>query len=81
MSGTRAGGLKSSKKIMARDPDFYKRIGKIGGSKTFGNKGFAVMDKDKLREAARKGGRISRLPHIKKMQALENKIREEIQGV
>lgn len=31
MAGTREGGLKAAKKNMSRDPDFYRRIGKIGG--------------------------------------------------
>lgn len=40
MSGTREGGLKSSKKIMDREPDFFKRIGSKGGTISRGG-GFA----------------------------------------
>lgn len=80
MSGTREGGLRAYKKIIEKDPDFYRRIGALGGKKT-GNKGFAIMDKDKVRAAGRKGGKISRLPHIKKMQEIENRVEEEANGI
>lgn len=33
MSGSRIGGLKARDKNLARDPDFYKRIGALGGSR------------------------------------------------
>lgn len=66
MSGTKAGG------IAARDTnleeygeDFYARIGSIGGKKGKADgtiKGFALMDKEKVRKAGRKGGSISRRP-------------------
>ena len=39
--------------------DYYAKIGSMGGKKKV-PKGFAVMDKDKVREAGRKGGAISR---------------------
>lgn len=31
MSGTKTGSRKAVTKILAKDPDFFKRIGKIGG--------------------------------------------------
>lgn len=31
MSGTRAGGLKAAKKNLAKNPSFYKEIGRRGG--------------------------------------------------
>lgn len=31
MSGTRAGGLAAAKKNLKNDPNFYKKIGAIGG--------------------------------------------------
>lgn len=63
MGGTIAGGRKAAATNLAKDPDFYKRIGSIGGKKgTTG--GFYWMAKngqlDKVRAAGVKGGRISR---------------------
>jgi hypothetical protein len=46
MAGTIEGGKKSAAKIMAREPDYFKRIGSKGGKKT-GPKGFALMDTEK----------------------------------
>lgn len=34
MAGTITGGLKARDKILALDPDFYKRIGSIGGKQS-----------------------------------------------
>ena len=31
MAGTKAGGLKAAQKNLARDPDFYAKIGRKGG--------------------------------------------------
>lgn len=31
MSGTRAGGIKARERNLAKDPDFYRRIGRKGG--------------------------------------------------
>lgn len=62
MSGTRAGGLKVREKNLAKDPDFYKRIGSIGGQNGRGPNytgGFAGNRK-LASEAGRKGGSISR---------------------
>ena len=59
MAGTLEGGRKAAAKNLARDPDFYKNIGRRGGQNgTTG--GFAAMDKDRLRIVSRKGGTISR---------------------
>lgn len=33
MSGTKLGGKKAAAKNLARDPEFYSRIGKIGGTR------------------------------------------------
>lgn len=54
-------------KLLARDPDYYRKLGKLGGSTPKRPGGFAVMDKDKLREAARKGGR-TRVENYKRSQ-------------
>lgn len=60
MSGTKAGGLKARDANLARDPDFYKKIGHKGGSKTGILKGFALMSKERVSACGRKGGSISK---------------------
>lgn len=73
MPGTKAGGQKARDKNLAKDPNFYKRIGSVGGAN--GNTGgFAStkVGKDGLtgRERAQKvgvvGGKISRRGKSKK---------------
>lgn len=62
MSGTKAGGLKARDKNLANNPDFYKRIGKIGGSNGRGDNytgGFAG-DPELARRAGKIGGMRSR---------------------
>lgn len=58
MAGTRFGGLKAREKIIASDPDFYKRIGRMGGKS--GNTGGFAANPELARIAGAKGGRISR---------------------
>ncbi len=62
MTATRAGGLKARDKNLAKDPDFYKKIGSLGGSKGAKDgtiKGFA-LDRDRAVRAGAKGGKISK---------------------
>lgn len=40
MSGTREGGLRARDKNLAKDPNFYKRIGAVGGSRKTPTGGF-----------------------------------------
>lgn len=61
MSGTRSGGKLAAAKNKAKDPDFYRKIGAKGGSRSRRG-GFAAMPKWKVSEAGQKGGRISRKP-------------------
>jgi hypothetical protein len=42
MAGTTAGGLAAAKTNLKNDPDFYKRIGAIGGTKSR-NGGYATV--------------------------------------
>jgi len=69
MSGTKLGGQKAALKNLANEPDFYKRIGTIGGRN--GRSGGFATDIDctcsiirgahfKRQCAGKKGGRISR---------------------
>lgn len=68
MAGTKEGGLKAAAKNLANDPDFYKKIGQKGGSRSTPNSGFASfhtchrMKGEHLvgQCAGKRGGRISR---------------------
>lgn len=62
MSGTRAGGKKAAAKNLANDPDFYRKIGRIGGSKstTGGFSYLADMNPEKHRRISAKGGKLSK---------------------
>lgn len=60
MVGTHSGALKAKQKILARDKDFYRKIGRIGGmAETSAPKGFAC-DIERARKAGSKGGKISK---------------------
>lgn len=58
MPGTTAGGRKAAATNLANDPDFFKKIGKIGGRN--GHTGGFAANPELAREAGRKGGRISK---------------------
>lgn len=66
MAGTPQGGKMAAKTNKAKHgPDFYARIGAMGGKK--GRTGGFFANRDLAREAGRKGGRISR--RTKKVEA------------
>lgn len=54
MAGTTSGGSITALKLKERDPDFYKKIGSIGGKK--GTTGGFYANRELAREAGRKGG-------------------------
>lgn len=58
MAGTIEGGRKAAAKNLARDPDFYAKIGKIGGRN--GTTGGFATNRELARIAGQKGGRKSR---------------------
>lgn len=58
MSGTKTGGEKARDKNLKRDPDFYKKIGSIGGK--LGHTGGFYANRELARTAGAKGGSISR---------------------
>jgi len=58
MAGTKAGGIKAAMKNKAKDPNFYARIGAVGGRNS--NTGGFAANRDLARQAGRKGGLISR---------------------
>ncbi len=63
MAGTRAGGLKAAAKNLAKDPNFYARIGAKGGRN--GITGGFAANPELAKLAGAKGGRISRRRKIK----------------
>jgi general stress protein YciG len=58
MAGTKAGGLKAAAKNLAKDPNFYAKIGAKGGKN--GRTGGFAANPELARIAGAKGGRISR---------------------
>ena len=67
MGGTKAGGIKAREtNYKIHGPDFYKRIGRMGGrSGDPTNKGFA-SNIERARKAGAKGGKISKRGPAKK---------------
>lgn len=65
MSGTRDGALRARDKNLERDPDFYRNIGRVGGSACV-IKGFGA-NRALAREAGRKGG-LKRLENLRRKQ-------------
>ncbi len=64
MAGTKAGGLKAKAKNLAKDPNFYAKIGAKGGKAS--NTGGFAANPELARIAGAKGGRISRRGKAKK---------------
>lgn len=58
MAGTVTGGKKAAAKNLAKDPNFYAKIGKKGGER--GHTGGFAANPELARIAGAKGGRISR---------------------
>lgn len=59
MAGTITGGLNAAQTNKKKyGPDFYKRIGSMGGKN--GRTGGFYANRELAREAGRKGGRISK---------------------
>lgn len=58
MAGTQAGGMKAAQKNLAKDPNFYAKIGRKGGQN--GHTGGFAANPKLAAIAGAKGGRISR---------------------
>ena len=58
MAGTKAGGKLAAQKNLAKDPNFYAKIGAKGGRN--GRTGGFAANQKLARIAGAKGGRISR---------------------
>lgn len=75
MTGTVQGGLNAAETNKKNDPDFYVKIGRMGGHKSRGG-GFAY-DRELAREAGRKGGKASRRTAIKQVEAEAKQTEEQ----
>ena len=64
MSGTIEGGKKAAAKNLAKNPNFYREIGRKGGQN--GHTGGFASNPALARIAGRKGGRISQRGKAKK---------------
>ena len=58
MAGTRAGGLKAKEKNLAKNPNFYREIGRKGGQN--GTTGGFYNNPELAKMAGTRGGTISR---------------------
>lgn len=65
MAGNHAGAVKARDKMLSNDPDYYRKIGAIGG-RALVPKGFA-SDRSRAMEAGRKGG-LKRLENLRRKQ-------------
>jgi general stress protein YciG len=66
MAGTVAGGKKAAAKNLAKDPNFYAKIGSQGGKN--GRTGGFAANPELARIAGAKGGRVSRRGKAKSTQ-------------
>ena len=58
MAGNKEGGRKAAAKNLAKNPNYYREIGRIGGKN--GTTGGFAANHELARTAGAKGGRISR---------------------
>lgn len=64
MAGTKDGALRARDTNLAKDPNFYREIGMIGGRACVETKGFG-SNPELAREAGRKGA-LKRIENLKK---------------
>lgn len=64
MAGAKIGSKKAAAKNLAKNPNFYRDIGRIGGKN--GTTGGFAANRELARIAGAKGGRISRRGKAKK---------------
>lgn len=87
MGGTRAGGLKAAQKNKELyGKDFYKNLGKIGGSRSHQATRFFALHPDIAKTAGAKGGKTSTRKGIKngqgkKYKKLAELIKEDVKNV
>ena len=63
MANNREGGAKTRDKLLARDPDYYKKIGAMGGKN--GHTGGFAANRELARIAGAKGGKKSSRKGVK----------------
>jgi len=61
LSGTRAGGLAARDANLAKDPDFYRRVGKKGGQVKHRETRYFYLHRGIARIAGKRGGTKSRI--------------------
>lgn len=87
MTGTKAGGIKACNTTKEKHgEDFYKKIGKIGGSVFREAPRWFALHPDFAKTAGAKGGRTSTRKGVKngegkRLKKLENQIMEETKDV
>jgi uncharacterized protein len=59
MGGTKTGGYKVREKLLAKDPDYYKKLGQLGGKKSRGG-GFQKGDPKTVKSGSIGGSRSRR---------------------
>lgn len=75
MAGTKTGGQKAAAKNKQRDPDFYAKIGRMGGKK--GKTGGFAANPTLAKIAGKKGGTISRRGKAKKAEDSDDNSTED----
>lgn len=60
MGGTKEGGARSRATKLANDPNYYSKLGRMGGSVKNPKKGFGSVSKQKLREYGRRNGALNK---------------------
>lgn len=85
MSGTKIGGQRSARTQLAKDPDFFKKIGRIGGSRSTPNGGFAsskvgadgLTGRERAKKVGAVGGRKSTRLGVKNGEGKKHRVRED----
>ncbi len=61
MAGNKEGAAKAAQTKLAKDPEFFVKLGRLGGIAEYeGKKGFAALTPEQRSQTGRKGGTISR---------------------
>jgi len=76
MAGTKTGGQKAAAKNLAKDPNFYAKIGAKGGKN--GRTGGFAANPELARIAGAKGGRISRRKKVAPVATTQNAVQDDM---
>lgn len=58
MNNYQLGGLKTKEKLLAKDPDYYVKLGKLGGPKA--EKTYLKKNPEEAKKIGKKGGSVSK---------------------